>query len=57
VYEAAVFPGCEPVIRPVVLSQLCLTPLTSASTLYIPPAHSAVPDRIMYQRLGLPTNF
>jgi precorrin-6B methylase 1 len=57
VYEAAVFPGCEPVIRPVVLSQLCFTPLTSASTLYIPPAHSAVPDRIMYQRLGLPTNF
>jgi hypothetical protein len=36
---------------------LCFTPLTSASTLYIPPAHSAVPDRIMYQRLGLPTNF
>lgn len=57
VYEAAVFPGCEPVIRPVMLSQLSFTPLSSASTLYLPPAHPVVPDRNMYQRLGLRTNF
>jgi uncharacterized protein YabN with tetrapyrrole methylase and pyrophosphatase domain len=53
VYEAAVLPGCEPVIRPVPLCQLTSTPLTTASTLYIPPAQPAMPDRIMYQRLGL----
>jgi uncharacterized protein YabN with tetrapyrrole methylase and pyrophosphatase domain len=53
VYEAAVFPGCEPLIRPVLLSQLPVTPLSSASTVYIPPAHAPVPDVRMYQRLGL----
>jgi uncharacterized protein YabN with tetrapyrrole methylase and pyrophosphatase domain len=53
VYEAAVFPGCEPVIRPVQLAQLPATPLSSASTLYIPPAEASVPDASMYQRLGL----
>ena len=57
VYEAAVFPGCEPVIRPVMLGQLPEVPLTSASTLYIPPANAAIPDRNMWLRLGLPINF
>jgi uncharacterized protein YabN with tetrapyrrole methylase and pyrophosphatase domain len=57
VYEAAVLPGCEPVIRPVLLHQLPSVPLSSASTLYIPPAQAAVPDRNMYQRLGFPINF
>lgn len=57
VYEAAVFPGCEPVIRPVLLCQLPSVPLTPASTMYIPPAQAAVPDRNMYLRLGLPINF
>ena len=55
-YEAAVLPGCEPVIRPVQLCQLPSVPLSPASTIYIPPAQSAVPDRDMYQRLGLPTS-
>jgi uncharacterized protein YabN with tetrapyrrole methylase and pyrophosphatase domain len=53
VYEAAVFPGCEPVIRAVQLSQLPVTPLSAASTLYIPPAQASIPDVSMYQRLGL----
>lgn len=55
VYEAAVFPGCEPQIRPVPLCQLPATPLSSASTLYIPPAHPTMPDPGMYQRLGFAT--
>lgn len=54
VYEAAVLPGCEPVIRPLPLYQLPSVPLSPASTMYIPPAQTAVPDRNMYQRLGLP---
>ncbi|HEY1648916.1 MAG TPA: SAM-dependent methyltransferase [Terracidiphilus sp.] len=56
IYEAAVFPGCEPVIRPTTLCQLPETPLTSASTLYIPPAHPAAPDRKMWMKLGLRMN-
>src|SRR5579863_9644514 len=52
VYEAAILPGCEPVIRPVLLFQLPSTPLSPNSTLYIPPAQITVPDRNMYQRLG-----
>ncbi len=57
IYEAAVFPGCAPIIRPVTLQELTSIPLTSSSTMYIPPAHAAVPDRNMYLRLGLPINF
>ncbi len=55
VYEAAVLPGCEPVITPVPLGELASVPLTTASTLYIPPAQAAVADRSMYERLGLST--
>ena len=54
VYEAAILPGCEPVIRPFPLCQLPSVPLSPASTMYIPPSQAAVPDRNMYQRLGLP---
>jgi hypothetical protein len=44
VYEAAVYPGCEPSIRPVPLGALPSTPLSPMSTLYIPPARPPVPD-------------
>jgi uncharacterized protein YabN with tetrapyrrole methylase and pyrophosphatase domain len=57
VYEAAVLPGCEPVIRPLPLYQLSAASLSPASTLYIPPAQAAAPDVNMYRRLGLPINF
>jgi uncharacterized protein YabN with tetrapyrrole methylase and pyrophosphatase domain len=57
VYEAAVLPGCEPVIQPVPLCQLPFAPLSPGSTLYVPPAQTTVPDRNMYQRLGLPFTF
>jgi uncharacterized protein YabN with tetrapyrrole methylase and pyrophosphatase domain len=57
VYEAAVFLGCEPVIRRVTLSELPETPLSSASTLYIPPAQPPAADWNMRERLGLPVNF
>jgi uncharacterized protein YabN with tetrapyrrole methylase and pyrophosphatase domain len=54
VYEAAFFPECEPIIRRMPLSELHASPLSTISTLYIPPAQSAIPDRDMYERLGLP---
>lgn len=43
VYEAAVYPGCDPVIQRVPLSDLGSARLTSASTLYVPPA--CAPER------------
>jgi len=57
VYAAAVLPGCDPVIQPVLLSQLPSAPLSTSSTLYIPPAQPAIRDGNMYQRLGLPFTF
>lgn len=52
VYEAAVYPGCEPVIKPVPLARLSEAGLSSISTLYIPPARPPTPDPVMYERLG-----
>jgi hypothetical protein len=44
-------------IQPVQLTQLLYARFSSGSTLYIPPAQPTVPDRDMYQRLGLPLTF
>jgi uncharacterized protein YabN with tetrapyrrole methylase and pyrophosphatase domain len=54
VYEAAVFPGCEPVITPLPVSWLGHTALSAASTLYIPPAYPTVSDPAMVYRLNQP---
>jgi uncharacterized protein YabN with tetrapyrrole methylase and pyrophosphatase domain len=50
-YEAAVFPGCEPVIRPVPLYALGQEPLTAGYTLYIPPAFPTAADPVIYARM------
>jgi hypothetical protein len=50
-YEAAIFPGCEPVIQPVPLQSLGQVPLSAGYTLYIPPAYPAAADPVMYERL------
>jgi len=50
-YEAAVFPGCEPVIHPVALHGLGQVPLTAGYTLYIPPAYATVADPVTYARM------
>jgi len=55
-YEAAVFPGCEPIIRQVMLGQLAQIALVPIETLYIPPLEPALPDHDMHARLGLPVN-
>jgi uncharacterized protein YabN with tetrapyrrole methylase and pyrophosphatase domain len=52
VYEAAVFPGCEPVIKPVPLYTLGQAGLTAASTLYVPPAYAPSPDPAIAWRLN-----
>ncbi|HET6411531.1 MAG TPA: SAM-dependent methyltransferase [Anaeromyxobacter sp.] len=51
-YEAAVFHGCEPIIRPIAASQLPSEPLSAGYTLYIPPAYPRMSDLTMFQRMN-----
>ncbi|HEX5758351.1 MAG TPA: SAM-dependent methyltransferase [Thermoanaerobaculia bacterium] len=53
VYEAAMLPVCAPVIERVVLRDLPETPVTTASTLYVPLRERAPVDPAMRERLGL----
>lgn len=53
VYEAAVYPVCEPVIQRVPLSRLPEVQVTEVSTLYIPPKAPAPLDSEMMARLGM----
>jgi precorrin-6B methylase 1 len=48
VYEAAVQFGCNPTIDWVPIAGLGHTPLSAASTLYIPPATESVPDQAIH---------
>lgn len=50
-YEAAMFPGCEPVILPVPVAALGQVPLTAGYTLYIPPAYPVRTDPVLYERM------
>ena len=50
-YEAAVFPGCEPIINPVPLHALGDAPKSAGYTLYIPPAYPTTADPAMYVRM------
>ncbi len=53
VYEAAPYPGFEPLIRTVPLGELSEEQVTALSTLYVPPLDPVV-DLTMLDRLGLP---
>jgi uncharacterized protein YabN with tetrapyrrole methylase and pyrophosphatase domain len=44
VYEAAMFPGAEPMVAQIPLCWLAEFPITAAMTLYVPPARSRTPD-------------
>jgi uncharacterized protein YabN with tetrapyrrole methylase and pyrophosphatase domain len=44
VYEAAMFPGAEPMIAQIPLCWLAEFPITAAMTLYVPPARPRTPD-------------
>jgi len=50
-YEAAVLPGCQSVIRQIVAADLMTTPLSAAYTLYIPPSRVADSDMDAYNRM------
>ena len=51
-YEAAVFYGCEPVIRPITAAELAWGPLSAGYTLYIPPAYASSSDPMTYYRMN-----
>lgn len=53
VYEAAVFAGHAATIRPLPLALLPQTPLSTASTLCVPPASTALADAHVLQAMGL----
>jgi hypothetical protein len=51
-YEAAVFPGCEPTILPVPIQALGRTPLSPVFTLYVPPAYRTTTDPEIYYHMN-----
>ncbi|WP_178133947.1 SAM-dependent methyltransferase [Vineibacter terrae] len=51
-YEAAVFHGCEPVIRQITAAELAYGPLSAGNTLYIPPAYMRTADPTTYLRMN-----
>jgi len=51
-YEAAVFHGCEPVIRQITAVELTYGPLSAGYTLYIPPAYPRTADPTTYFRMN-----
>lgn len=57
VYEAAMFPGTEPMIAQVPLYWLSEFPITAAMTLYVPPARTRVPDPEMLSLFSLATPY
>jgi hypothetical protein len=51
-YEAAVFHGCEPIIRQITVTELAYGPLSAGYTLYIPPAYPTRSDPTTYYRMN-----
>lgn len=51
-YEAAVFHGCDPIIRPITAAELAYGPLSPGYTLYIPPAYQTRSDPTTYYRMN-----
>jgi uncharacterized protein YabN with tetrapyrrole methylase and pyrophosphatase domain len=55
VYEAALYPVCDPLIQRLPLGTLATATLSTYSTLYVPPLRQAPLDPVMVARLGLET--
>ena len=51
-YEAAIFHGCDPIIRPITAVELANGPLSAGNTLYIPPAYPSRSDPTTYYRMN-----
>jgi hypothetical protein len=55
-YEASLYPACDPVIRHVPLSELERTEISPMATLYVPPAYERPRDPELAARLGIPVD-
>jgi uncharacterized protein YabN with tetrapyrrole methylase and pyrophosphatase domain len=55
VYEAAIFPGCQPVIKPMPLYLLSENEVTAATTLYVPAARPPSPNARIQHLFGVMT--
>jgi hypothetical protein len=53
VYEAALYPVCDPLVQRLALSGLTSARVSTYSTLYVPPCREAALDPLMMARLGL----
>lgn len=53
VYEATLYPTCDPLIQRVTVATIPSTKVSTYSTLYVPPARRAPLDETMLRRLGL----
>lgn len=51
-YEAAIFHGCDPIIRPITAVELAHGPISAGNTLYIPPAYPTRSDPTTYYRMN-----
>jgi uncharacterized protein YabN with tetrapyrrole methylase and pyrophosphatase domain len=54
VYEASPYPGFDPLVRTVPLSELSAEHVSALSTLYVPPSETSPLDLTMLDRLRLP---
>jgi uncharacterized protein YabN with tetrapyrrole methylase and pyrophosphatase domain len=52
-YEASLYPVCDPTITHVRLADLARAEISPMGTLYVPPAHERPPDPEMAARLGI----
>jgi uncharacterized protein YabN with tetrapyrrole methylase and pyrophosphatase domain len=55
-YEASLYPGCDPIIGAVRLSELAAAAISPMATLYVPPAEEREPDRELAARFGIPVD-
>jgi len=51
-YEAAVFPGCEPTINVVPIHGLTSAPMSAGYTAYLPPAYPTISDPTTVNRMS-----
>jgi hypothetical protein len=52
IYDAAVFPGCDPIIWPVQIQSLGSVPMSPGFTAYVPPAYPPRGDQSMYYKMA-----
>jgi len=57
IYEAALYPHCDPLIQRLSLAKVAKSKVTGISTLYIPPKATPVLDLDMVDRLGIPRSY